>query len=93
MTGLNAGSATLDADLETRLRASPRWREQDELWQRAKGMGPVWARPLLRARPAWGTLTRQQSASWVGVAPRHGDRGPLRGRRTIWGGRAHGRTV
>jgi transposase len=27
------------------------------------------------------------------VAPRNGDRGTLRGRRTIWGGRAHGRTV
>jgi transposase len=27
------------------------------------------------------------------VAPLNGDRGTLRGRRTIWGGRAHGRTV
>ena len=27
------------------------------------------------------------------MAPRNGDRGTLRGRRTIWGGRAHGRTV
>ena len=29
----------------------------------------------------------------VGVAPLHCDRGTLRGRRTIWGGRAHVRTV
>ena len=29
----------------------------------------------------------------VGVAPLHGARGPLRGRRTIWGGRAQVRTV
>ena len=27
------------------------------------------------------------------MAPLHGDSGTLRGRRTIWGGRAHGRTV
>jgi transposase len=27
------------------------------------------------------------------VAPRHGASGTLRGRRTLWGGRAHGRTV
>jgi transposase len=29
----------------------------------------------------------------VGVAPLNCDSGTLRGRRTIWGGRAHGRTV
>ena len=51
------------------------------------------ASPLWRARPAWGTLTRQQMAAVGGVAPLHGDRGRLRGRRTIWGGRAPGRTV
>ena len=43
--------------------------------------------------PEWGTLARQQSAAWGGVAPRNCDRGPLRGRRTLWGGRAHVRTV
>ena len=93
MTGRNAGIATLDDDLETRRRASPLWREQDDRWQRATGLGPVWARTVRLALPAWGTRTRQQIAAWVGVAPRHGDRGTLRGRRTIWGGRAHGRTV
>ena len=43
--------------------------------------------------PRWGTRTRQQIAVWGGVAPLHGDRGTLRGKRTIWGGRAHVRTV
>jgi len=52
----------------------------------------VCARTLLLERPAWGTRTRQQSAALVGVAPLNGASGPLRGRRTIWGGRAHGRT-
>jgi len=32
-------------------------------------------------------------AALVGVAPLNGDSGTLRGRRTIWGGRAHVRTV
>jgi transposase len=32
-------------------------------------------------------------AALGGVAPLHGDRGTLRGRRIIWGGRAHVRTV
>ena len=51
------------------------------------------ARTLLLELPELGTLTRQQIAALVGVAPLHCDRGTLRGRRTIWGGRAHVRTV
>ena len=90
---LNAAIATLDDDLETVLRASPLWREHAELVQRAKGIGPVCARTLRRELPALGTLTRQQIAALVGVAPRHRDSGTRRGRRTIWGGRAPVRTV
>jgi transposase len=93
MTWLNTGIATLDDALETTLRASPRWRENDDLLQRVKGIGPVWARTFLLALPALGTRTRQQIAAVVGVAPRNGDSGTLRGRRTIWGGRAPVRTV
>lgn len=93
MTWLNAAIATLDDDLETMLRASPLWREKDDLWQSAKGIGPVCARTLLLALPELGTRTRQQIAALVGVAPLNCDSGTLRGRRTIWGGRAHGRTV
>jgi transposase len=93
MTWLKASIATLDDDLEALLRASPRWRENDDLWQSAPGMGPVCARTLLLALPALGTRTRQQSAALVGVAPLNRDSGTLRGRRTIWGGRAHVRTV
>src|SRR6266481_240523 len=41
ITWLNVAIATLDDDLETRLRASPRWRANDDLLQSAKGIGPV----------------------------------------------------
>ena len=85
--------APLDNDLETLLRASPLWRENDDRLPSAKGMGPVCARTVLLELPALGTRTRQQIAAVVGVAPLHGDRGTLRGRRTIWGGQAHVRTV
>jgi transposase len=89
----NARLATLADDLETMLRASPLWRENDDLWQRVPGIGPVCARTLLLELPELGTLTRQQLAALVGVAPRNGDSGTLRGRRTMWGGRAHVRPV
>lgn len=90
---LNARIATLDDALETMLRASPLWRENDDLLQSVPGIGPVCARTLLLALPELGTLTRQQIAALVGVAPLNCDSGTLRGRRTIWGGRAHVRTV
>jgi len=63
ITWLNAAIATLDNDLETLLRASPRWRENDDLLQSAKGIGPVCARTLLRELPELGTLTRQHIAA------------------------------
>ena len=90
---LNTGIATLDDDLETMLRASPLWRENDDLLQSAPGIGPVCARTFLLELPELGTLTRQQIAALVGVAPLNCDSGTMRGRRTIWGGRAHVRTV
>jgi transposase len=90
---LNAGIAPLDDDLETMLRASPLWRDNDDVWQRAKGIGPVCAHTLLLELPALGTLTRQQIAALVGVAPLNCASGTLRGRRTMWGGRAQVRTV
>ena len=90
---LNTRIATLDDDLETLLRASPLWRENDDRLQSVPGIGPVCARTLLLERPELGTLTRQQIAALVGVAPLNCDSGTLRGRRMIWGGRAHVRTV
>jgi len=90
---LNARIATLDDDLETLLRASPLWRENDDLLQSAPGIGPVCARTLVLELPELGTLTRQQIAALVGVAPLNCDSGTLRGRRMMWGGRAHVRTV
>jgi transposase len=92
-TWLNERLVTLDDDIETLLRASPLWRENDDVLQSAPGIGPVCARTLVLELPELGTRTRQQIAALVGVAPLNGDRGTLRGRRTIWGGRAHVRTV
>jgi transposase len=90
---LNTRIATLDDDLETMLRASPLWRANDALLQSVPGIGPVCARTWLLELPELGTLTRQQLAALVGVAPLNCASGTLRGRRIIWGGRAHVRTV
>lgn len=60
---LKTAIATLDNALETTLRASPLWRANDDLVQRAKGIGPVCARTVLRELPELGTLTRQHIAA------------------------------
>jgi len=48
---LNERLATLDNDIETLLRASPLWREHDDLLQSAPGIGPVCARTLVLELP------------------------------------------
>jgi transposase len=88
ITWLNTRLAALDDDLDTTLRASPVWREREELLRSVPGIGPVCARTLLLDLPELGTLSRQRLAALVGVAPLNCDSGTLRGSRTIWGGRA-----
>ena len=52
------------------------------------GIGPVVSVTLLADLPELGTLDRKQIAALVGLAPLNRDSGTMRGKRTIWGGRA-----
>lgn len=83
----------LDQQLRRLIQASPLWRAKDRLLQSAKGVGPVLALTLLSQLPELGQLSRRQIAALVGVAPFNRDSGQLRGKRTIWGGRAPVRAV
>jgi transposase len=83
----------VDADLDTAIRHSPVWREQENLLQSMPGVGPGLSRTRLAELPALGTLSSKQLAALVGVAPHNRDSGTLRGTRTIWGGRAVVRTA
>jgi transposase len=82
-----------DGDLQRQLRASPIWREQDDLLRGVPGIGPVTAATLLAALPEPGTLDRRQISALVGVCPFNRDSGQCRGRRMIFGGRAGVRAV
>ena len=75
------------------IRQSPVWRDKDELLQRVPGVGPVVTSTLLASLPELGILTHKQIAVLVGVATLNRDSGTLRGRRTVWGGRAQVRAV
>jgi transposase len=85
------------ADMNTRLRRSieesPIWREKDDLLRSVPGVGQVLASTLLAELPELGTLDRKQIAALAGVAPFNWDSGKLRGKRSVWGGRAKVRTA
>lgn len=83
----------VDADLTLAIRQSPVWREQDDLLQSMPGVGPGLSRTMLAELPELGPLSSKQLAALVGIAPLNRDSGTLRGKRTIWGGRAVVRTA
>lgn len=85
---LEAELKRADKDLDQSIRQSPIWRENEDLLRSVPGMGPVISRTLLAELPELGRLNRKQIAALVGVAPLNRDSGTLRGRRSIWGGRA-----
>lgn len=64
------------------------FRQQACLLTSVKGVAEVTAATLLAELPELGTLTRREISALVGVAPVNRDSGKMRGRRTIFGGRA-----
>lgn len=88
ITFLRRQLADINRDLDTAIRNSPVWREKDDLLRSVPGIGRVVATTLLCELPELGRLNRKQAAALVGVAPFNRDSGKMRGRRSIFGGRA-----
>ena len=82
----------LDQTLRRTLRQSPLWREKDDLLRSVPRIGDQTSATFLACLPELGALDRRQIAALVGVAPFNRDSGALRGKRTVWGGRARVRT-
>lgn len=79
---------SIDDDLDDRIKASPVWKEKEDLLTSVPGVGKLTARTLLACLPELGTISRQAIAALVGVAPLNRDSGRMRGKRTTWGGRS-----
>jgi transposase len=60
-----------------------------ELLTSARGIGPNTAATLIADVPELGTLSNRQISALIGVAPFNRDSGQMRGKRAIFGGRAH----
>ena len=85
---LESQKADADRALAQAVEGSAVWRERDDLLRSVPGVGRVLATTLIAELPELGQLSGKQIAALVGVAPLARDSGRLRGRRSVWGGRA-----
>ncbi|HLQ31898.1 MAG TPA: IS110 family transposase [Chloroflexota bacterium] len=90
---LAAHLRAVDQALAAAIAAAPRWLDTARLLRTVPGVGVVSATALLAELPELGTLSRQQIAALVGVAPFHRESGGSQGQRQTWGGRAGLRTT
>jgi transposase len=93
LTWLESEVADADGRLSEAVKASPAWKEKDELLQSIPGLGPVSSLTLLAALPELGSLEGGKIAALVGLAPFADDSGQRRGGRHVRGGRAAVRRV
>lgn len=84
---------SVDTDIDEAMRASPAWREKEDLLASVPGVGPVIARMLIAELPELGRLTRKEIAALAGLAPWTRQSGQWRGKSFIGGGRATVRTA
>lgn len=69
------------------------FKETFDLLNTIRGVGVATISTLAAEVPELGRLSRREVSALVGVAPFNRDSGRMRGRRSIWGGRAGARTV
>lgn len=90
---LTAQVTAVEDEVARRIAADPAWRATAAILRSVPGIGPVAALAVLAALPEVGTLTRQQIAALVGVAPFDHASGTSAGHARIAGGRAGVRTT
>ncbi|HAK6119651.1 TPA: IS110 family transposase [Salmonella enterica] len=83
--------ARIDDDMNNHIRSH--FKELSERLSSIKGVGAMTVVALLAGVPELGHLSRREISALVGVAPVNRDSGTMRGRRTIFGGRAGVRTA
>jgi transposase len=82
-----------DDDLNGMIERSSLMQRKLDVLTSVPGVGRVTAISLLAQLPELGVLNEKQISALVGVCPFNRDSGTLRGKRTIWGGRARVRAA
>jgi transposase len=83
----------IDKEIQALTSEHPEWRLKAELLDTVPGVGSVFISSMIADLPELGSLNRKQVAALVGVAPFNNDSGSWKGRRRIWGGRSHLRSL
>jgi transposase len=78
----------LDAKIAELIESDDDWKNKLQLLQSVPGVGKGTAQQLVAEMPELGKINRQQAAALAGLAPFNRDSGLMRGRRSIFGGRA-----
>lgn len=93
LAALQRELSDLDGQIRETIKASPVWREKDELLESVTGVGPAISSRLLAGLPELGSLDRRKIAALVGLAPWTRQSGRWKGKSFIGGGRADVRSA
>jgi transposase len=91
--GLKKALAEVEQQLRHVVQSTPAQQAKAKLMTAVPGVGPQLSVTLIAELPELGRLGRREIAALVGVAPHAHESGKFKGRRMIWGGRAHVRTM
>lgn len=83
----------LEKEIQGLVQSDPDLQAKAAILESVPGVGRAVSATLLGSLPELGLLNRKEIAALVGVAPLNWDSGKLRGKRAIWGGRAHVRSI
>jgi transposase len=90
---LNKQIQKLDKKIRTLVESDDDFDSIDKLLRSVPGVGPVVSATLLAELKELGSTDRRRVSALVGVAPYNHDSGTMKGRRSIYGGRASVRSV
>lgn len=93
LAALQRELSDLDGQIREAIKASPVWREKDELLESVTGVGPAISSRVLAGLPELGSLDRRKIAALVGLAPWTRQSGRWKGKSFIGGGRADVRSA
>ncbi len=79
---------TVNEALEKYIQNDAEYAQKNTLLKSIKGVGSVVAAGIVADLPELGSVNAKQISALAGLAPYNRDSGTLRGKRTIWGGRA-----
>jgi len=91
--GLEKELQKIEADSQAFIQANDQFAQKSQTLQTIKGVGKVVATSMVATLPELGDLSHKCISSLVGLAPFARDSGTMRGKRTIWGGRASVRSA